>query len=134
VDQSGGGKPRVLVVDDAADLVELLRELLTEEGYEVIGRQSLPSVDEILALSPDVAILDLVVDGRFTGLELVMTLRDEPRAAALPVIVCSGGARWMERTGVDLEALGVPLLPKPFDLDVLLSMVEAAAKRNPGAR
>ncbi|MBP1646952.1 MAG: response regulator, partial [Bacteroidetes bacterium] len=57
---------RVMVVDDEADIVELIRYNLTNEGYEVITARNGREALEKAALLPDLIILDLmmpVMDG-----------------------------------------------------------------------
>ena len=92
---------RVLVVDDEQTAVEYLRDLLTEQGYQVLaangGRTGIA-----LALSkrPDAIILDLVMPG-VNGFDVVHALRADPEAQAIPILVLSA----KELTGAERQHL-----------------------------
>jgi CheY-like chemotaxis protein len=120
-------RPRVLVVDDARDMRELLREVLEVAGYEV---ESVGSGARAISLmrqrTPDLVISDLLMPG-MTGFSLrARTLRD-PALAKVPVIVLS--AYW-GRPGETLEAMAV--LAKPLNIDLLLATVERLLGPFPG--
>ena len=58
---SGEGKPRVLIVDDDEGIRQALRDLLTEEGIEVVGEASdgQQAITVAAELKPDVLLMDL---------------------------------------------------------------------------
>jgi len=107
----------VLVVDDEREIVALLSVLLEEEGYRVV-----PAFDGAEAWNlasaqhPDLVISDVMMP-RMSGLELVSRLRGADNALAdTPVILMSAVS---QATSTE----GVAFLPKPFDLDRVLSLV-----------
>jgi DNA-binding response OmpR family regulator len=110
-------KQTVLIVDDEPTIRELIAALLTDEGFMVQcagdGAEALAVVaaDAIDLVISDVAMPRL--DGR------ALARRLQARAERVPVVLMS--ANDAER-GVP----GVPLLTKPFDVDRLLDMVDAA--------
>jgi CheY-like chemotaxis protein len=61
VPEDGAGAPRVLLVDDSAELREALREALEDEGIEVVGEagDGAAGVAQAKALLPDVVLMDL---------------------------------------------------------------------------
>jgi len=78
---------QVLVADDDPAVVELVRQLLEEEGWQVNaaadGQQAL---DQIAGQHPDLLLLDLMMPV-MDGFEVLRRLRGQPRTAALPVVV-----------------------------------------------
>jgi CheY-like chemotaxis protein len=111
--------PRVLVVEDNADIRETIAVILELEGYEVHasanGSEALGSVSD--GFHPDIILLDLmmpVMDGwEFRRQQLL--LRD---LADIPTIVMSGDASVSKKAC----SLGVPhSLGKPIAMDALLS-------------
>lgn len=78
----------VLVVDDEESIVQLVSELLTREGYRVVGASGADEAVARLAIErPDVAIVDLVMPGR-GGMTLIMDeLRKVP---GLGIVAMSG--------------------------------------------
>lgn len=112
---------RVLVVDDAADMRELIEDLLTEEGYEVTtaqsGRHALSVLEERV---PDLVITDLLMPG-MDGFALRAEMLRRPELAQVPVIVLSS---FWQRPSETLDAVDV--IGKPLDMDRLLRAVHLA--------
>ena len=114
---------RVLVVDDDPDLRRVLTLALTDEGYDVRavpdGREAL---DLLEAWRPRVILLDLMmpdVDGwSFRARQLAT-----PGAEDVPVVILSAAR------DVRIEALRpAAVVPKPFDLELLLATVADLAR------
>lgn len=82
-------RPRVLLVEDSSLVVEALRLLLEEHGYDVTAADSIESARTAVAQrAPDFALLDLTLpDGN--GLELA---RDWSRAQSIVVLALTGHA------------------------------------------
>ena len=83
---------RILVVDDIADNVEILRMRLTSLGYEVIvaedGERALAKVHEA---PPDLILLDIMMP-KIDGLEVVKRLKADPSLPFIPVILVTAKA------------------------------------------
>ena len=115
---------RVLIVDDAAFMREMLRDLLTEAGYEIVGEAV--DGDQAVALfreiSPDVVTLDIVMP-RKSGLEALREIHAlDPDAC---VIMCS--ALGQEALVMQaLEAGARDFIVKPFKPDQALGVIEKA--------
>jgi CheY-like chemotaxis protein len=81
--------PKILVIDDNAELVELLERYLNEHTCQVISAQS---GDEGLQLAheiaPDAILLDVMMP-QVDGWKVLQTLRSRPDTALIPVIMCS---------------------------------------------
>ena len=81
----------VLVIDDHHDMLDLLRKLLSEEGYQVWTADSAFIAQEILHKDvPDAVVLDIMMADR-PGIELLENIRWDPRLKDLPVICLSAG-------------------------------------------
>jgi signal transduction histidine kinase len=118
---SGTSRPRVLVIDDNADLREYISSLLAPE-YEVStatdGLQGLASVQEA---PPDIIVSDVMMPG-LTGTELVRKLRADPRTESIPIILISARAG-QEAAIAGLDAGSDDYLVKPFAAPELLARV-----------
>jgi CheY-like chemotaxis protein len=118
--------PLIAVVDDDATFVDLMREVLTDEGYcVVVGTAEEDAAAMIAREHPALAILDLRMQGADSGITILRALRDHPSTAALPVLVCSADLAFLRDHAGDLRALDCRTLPKPFDLDTLLCTIHA---------
>src|SRR5262245_2833864 len=84
---------RVLVVDDDVRILDLLVELLIQEGYEVLGaRNGSEGFDAAVSFEPDVVISDVVMPV-LDGLQLCRRLKDDARTVYIPVLLISGNRR-----------------------------------------
>ncbi len=120
---------RVLVVEDAPDLRELLSARLRQEGYVVDacadGEEGLYYATEFPL---DLAIVDLGLPGR-DGLEVVRGLRRQDRR--YPVLILTARDHWQDKVEA-LESGADDYLTKPFRMEELLARVRALLRRAGG--
>jgi len=121
-------KPRILIVEDEAPVVTLLRYNLEREGYDVDvavdGEEALVSVDEN---PPDLILLDWMLP-EVSGIEVARRLRRGAKTKSIPVIMLT--ARSEEADTVrGLEAGADDYLTKPFSPAELLARVRALLRR-----
>lgn len=124
-------KPRLLIIEDDADLRSLLRAVLEEEDYTVLSADHTLSPDDVAQLRPDLIVLDLWLDGRDGGWGFLQELKVTPGARWIPVLVCTADAELVRREAGRLEALATDVVVKPFDLDEFLGRVAAARSAPP---
>src|SRR5690606_25677081 len=125
-------RKRILVVDDEADVVELVRVVLSTKGYEVIptynGEDGLAAA---LAEKPDMIITDLKMPG-ISGMEFIKRVRANPEIAAIPILVISSLGSQVDKPD-SFWTLGLgsdDFLAKPFDPLGLLGRVEYLLRKN----
>jgi adenylate cyclase len=115
---------RILVVDDVADNVEILRMRLTSLGYEVVvaedGEQALAQVRETL---PDLILLDIMMP-KIDGLEVVRRLKADASLPFIPVILVTAKSSQKDVIA-GLDAGGDDYLIKPIDHGSLVARVRA---------
>lgn len=122
-------RPHIVVVNDDTVFLRLMDELLcVEEGYEVStcysGSEGYKFVRES---QPDLAILDLVFgDSAEEGWRTLDLLTLDPATRRIPVIVCSAATQQLHQHEDWLRQFDVEVLPKPFDLGVLLAKIHTA--------
>ena len=121
-------KPRVLIVDDNASFRELLRIMLSSEGYEVlVAEDAVEGGKAMLAGGLDLAICDIDMP-YMNGLELLSALRSDPNTTSLKVILLTG--RQDIETLTKAEELGAQdYLIKPVTRERLLEAVNACLKQ-----
>jgi len=114
----------IVAVDDASDFLDLLAELLEAEGFRVVtcnaAEQGYRCVKKA---APDLLILDVEMPPAPNWLVLDM-IKLDPRTASIPVIICSGATREIERRAARLHEHGCMVVTKPFELTELLALVE----------
>jgi CheY-like chemotaxis protein len=117
--QRGG---TVLVVDDEASVVEVLRGILTKAGYDVLAASNGAAALELVhsGPSPDLIVLDLMMPV-MTGFEVLSALRANKAWASIPVVVLTGTA------GYSTDHLGVDaVLSKPFEAVAVDAAIQVA--------
>ena len=121
-------RPKVLVVDDEPDALEVLAFKLKEVGYLPLlakdGARALALAREEL---PAVIILDLMLP-EVDGLEVCKLLRRDPRTAAIPVIMLTARAAEMDRV-IGLELGADDYVTKPFSPRELILRIRNLLKR-----
>ena len=122
-DTGGHAAPvRILVVDDEPSIRLLCRVNFELEGHEVVEAHSLATARQALAEHEiDVVVLDVHLRGERSD-ELVAECR--ARRPPLPVVLVTGSVDVMHP---DLDRADA-VLPKPFELDQLLSTVRRFAR------
>jgi two-component system, chemotaxis family, chemotaxis protein CheY len=115
---------RVLIVDDAAFMRNLLREVLDAAGYQVVGEAThgVEAVQRHRELKPDLTTMDIVMPYK-NGIEATREiLKSDPAAV---VVICS--ALGQEALVVEaIEAGATDFLVKPFRAEDVLAVVRKA--------
>lgn len=126
-------KPRILLVDDDADFVELAKTILASRPYEVLcaygGEEGLRRV---ASDKPDLVILDVIMPLK-DGFTVCHELKGNPETARIPVIMLTG---FHEKVGETTLAVSQGLtlcaddyVAKPLDAAALLERVGQQLKR-----
>lgn len=117
-------KPRILIVDDEADLVSVLRIGLEIEGFEVIdaadGEDGLRRARED---RPDLLVLDLMLP-KLDGYKVCRALKFDERYRQLPIFILSARSGENDRRlALDLGADA--FISKPYDMADLVARIRA---------
>ncbi len=127
--QGGTASPHVLVVDDDAEIGQLLRHYLGSQGLHVsVASNGAELWAATRASAIDVVLLDLGLPDE-DGLVLMRELRSRWQG---PVIIISGRGEAVERV-VGLELGADDYMTKPFDLRELLARIRSVLRRAQGA-
>ncbi len=125
----GAAKPTVLVVEDEAPLLTLLRYNLEKQGFRVDeacdGEEALLRVAEG---RPDLVLLDWMLPA-LSGIEVCRQLRRRPGTRDLPIIMVT--ARTEDQDAVRALDTGADdYISKPFAMDSLLARIRALLRRS----
>lgn len=120
-------RTRVVIAEDEAIIRLDLKELLEEEGYEVVGETGRgdEAVELVRRLMPDIAILDIKMPG-LDGLTVARHIAGERLAAVL--ILTAFSQRELVEQARDAGAIGY--LVKPFQKSDLIPALELAIGRH----
>lgn len=122
-------KPTILVVEDEAPLLTLLRYNLEKQGFRVEeasdGQEALLRVAEG---KPDLILLDWMLPA-LSGLEVCRQIRRRPNTRELPIIMVT--ARTEDQDAVRALDTGADdYISKPFVMDALMARIRALLRRS----
>lgn len=120
-------KARILIVDDNVGNVQLLREILEEEGYEVSSVDNgLSVLESTHALKPDLILLDIMMSG-LDGIGVCRWLQSEPALKGIPILLVTAKADSMDiKRGLDVGAFDY--IKKPIDEIEVIARVQSALR------
>lgn len=113
---------RVLIIEDEPEIAMILKEVLTEEGYEVTAVSD--GVSGLKHLRdyphPEIVLMDLFIPG-ISGKGVIEAMRTDPELMEIPVVVMTGAVPTLRDFPdvINYQAL----LSKPFDLAEVIRIV-----------
>lgn len=116
----------VLIVDDAAFMRMMVKDILTKNGFNVVGEaeNGAVAVDKYSELNPDLVIMDITMP-EMDGLQAVREIRK--RAPQARIIMCS--AMGQQAMVIDAIQSGAKdFIVKPFQADRVIEAVNKALK------
>jgi len=120
--------PKILVVDDEPDAVELVQFNLKGAGYDVVtAADGTEALKKARTFSPDLIVLDLMIPD-VDGLEVCKILRRDSATAAIPIIMLTAKAGEIDRV-LGLELGADDYVTKPFSPRELVLRVKSLLRR-----
>jgi DNA-binding response OmpR family regulator len=120
---------KVMVVEDERDIRDILKNLLEEEGFQVIAlADGLNIMEEIRANEPDLLLLDQILPGK-TGIDALKEVRSSEKFANLPVIMVTGLSGEDDKVNA-LDVGADDYVTKPFYPKELAARIKALARRS----
>jgi CheY-like chemotaxis protein len=119
-----GRQPHILVINDTQEILDLIQDLLEDEGYRVTTSLALLNMDKVKSLAPDIIVQDLLFEGsQETGWKFLTLVRLDPQLARIPLVLCTAAMQTVHdpEMAEQLDRLGVRVVLKPFDIEELLA-------------
>ena len=106
--------PRILIVDDEFDFIELVKFRLADQGYEfIVASDGVQALTQARQFKPDLILLDILLPD-LDGLSVCEILRRQPATKKIPVIFMSALTGEVTRRSASLNAQD--FFTKPLDL------------------
>jgi len=117
-----------VIIEDEADILEVLELNLAGEGYEVSGSQhGLPGLELVRDSLPDLLLLDLMLPD-MDGLDICRRLKTDPATSMIPIVMVT--ARGKESDIVLGLGIGADdYISKPFSINEVVARVKAVLRR-----
>ena len=126
-------KKKILVVEDEADLLELIRTCFKDEGFAIAtARNGVDALRKARSLLPDLILLDVMLP-ELNGFAVCETLRKDQVTAGIPIIMVTGlNTQRARGTGIDSGA--TDFVTKPVSPDELVSRVKNLLQKQEQAK
>lgn len=113
---------KILAIDDDHDILEIIRLILEDEGYQVITLDNGTAVKDTIAhIQPDLILLDVML-GDIDGREVCKDIKNSTISSQIPVIMISASHNL--QNAVKLPGAPDSFLAKPFDIYNLIDVVK----------
>lgn len=131
-------KPKILLVDDEPDALEVLGFKLKEAGYiPLFAKDGARAIDAARVERPDLIVLDLMLP-EVDGLEVCKILRRDSSTSSIPILMLTARAAEMDRVlGLELGAddyVTKPFSPRELVLRIKKLLARAKSAEDPVAR
>jgi two-component system phosphate regulon response regulator PhoB len=124
-----GVRPKILVVDDEPEAVELVEFNLQQAGYAVVtAADGAEALSKARASQPSLIVLDLMLP-EVDGLEVCKMLRRDPATAGIPIVMLTAKAAEIDRV-LGLELGADDYITKPFSPRELVLRVKKLLQRD----
>ena len=127
---------KVVCIEDEQEMIELVKLILSQHGFEVIGAVGgQEGLDKVAEIRPDLVVLDLMMPG-IDGWHVYQKLRANPDLRDIPVIMVTAKAQSIDKVlGLHIARVN-DYITKPFGPQELVQSVKrvlSAASENPTA-
>jgi two-component system response regulator VicR len=118
-------KKKVVLVQDNEDILDIMDQVLEEEGFEVTSSLTTEPIENIDEIDPDVVVIDDHIKGDVRGHEVVKDLKTDPETEDVPVILTSTSDKLPEQAAA---CKADDYIQKPFDIDHMVEVVKRNAE------
>ena len=121
-------QPKILIVEDDVDIVEMLKYPLEQANFEVDAvYDGQAAINAITEQKPDLILLDLMLPN-ISGVEVYRTISRDPQIENIPVIMVTAKSEEIDRI-VGLELGADDYIVKPFSPREVVLRVQAVLRR-----
>jgi two-component system, OmpR family, alkaline phosphatase synthesis response regulator PhoP len=120
--------PKILVVDDELDILEIIRHALNKEGFEVhIAANGFQALEQTRKIKPDLILMDVMMPV-MDGMEACRQLKEDNDTKNIPIVFLTARSEeFAELAG--FEAGADDYISKPIRPRVLMSRLKAILRR-----
>ena len=114
-------KKKVVLVQDNKEILEIMDQVLEEEGFDVTASLTTDPVDRIDEIEPDVIIVDDYIKGDKRGSEVIKQLKSDPETEDVSAVLTSTSNKLPQQAE---ECKADDYIEKPFDIDHMINVVK----------
>lgn len=114
-------KKKVILVQDNQDILEIMDEVLVEEGFDVTSSLTTDPLKKVDKIEPDLVIIDEHIKGTVKGSQVIKALKSDERTVDIPAVLTSTSNN-LASLAEDCKA--DDFINKPFEIDEMLDTVK----------
>lgn len=116
--------PFILVVEDDQGCSELITEVVTDLGYEVVVRDNAEDAQVLLSeRQPLLVVLDIMLPDA-DGFSVLRTMREAPATETTPVMLCTAALFEVSDFHNPILDPHTEIMPKPFHIETFITVME----------
>ena len=120
---------RILIIEDEAHIIELIKFNLESNGFEVItAMDGLTGLKTIEQEKPDLVLLDLMLP-QMDGIEVCKNAKMNPEIKEIPIIMLTARGSEMDKV-LGLEIGADDYMTKPFSIRELIARIKVVLRRS----
>lgn len=108
-----------LLIEDDEDTQMMIKYILEDEGYQVVSRSDIISVEQVIGIDPDIILIDHLLRSGFGG-KLCSELKANPLTDSIPIVLMSVHPQIASVAEVNCADT---YIAKPFNIDDLINTV-----------
>lgn len=114
-------KKKVVLIQDNEEILNVMDEILKDEGFEVTASLTTEPIEKIDNIEPDVVVIDDYIKGEKKGSQIIEELKSNPDTEDVSAILTSTSHDLSKKAQ---ECKADDYLEKPFDIDNMVEVVK----------
>ena len=114
-------KKKIVLIQDDKHILEVMDEILVDEGFDVIPALTTEPIEKIDSIDPDLVIVDDNIKGNKKGSKVIKELKEDPETEDLSAVLTSTSK---ELPKIAAECQADDFIEKPFDIDHMIDVVQ----------
>ncbi|MCT2561881.1 response regulator [Chryseobacterium herbae] len=114
-------KKKVVLIQDNEDILDIMDQVLKEEGFDVTSSLTTEPVEKIEEIEPDLVIVDDNIRGQKKGSEVIEELKSDPVTEDVSAVLTSTSPDVPKKAK---ECNADDYIQKPFDIDHMIDVVK----------
>lgn len=117
-------KKKVVLIQDNEDILDIMEQVLEEEGFDVTPSLTTEPIDRMDEIEPDVVIVDDHIKGNKKGSQVIAELKSDAETEDVSAVLTSTSPDVPKKAK---ECKADDYIEKPFDLDHMVEVVKKNA-------
>ncbi|WP_316737655.1 two-component system response regulator [Pedobacter aquatilis] len=117
-------KKKVVLVQDNKDILDIMDQVLDEEGFEVTASLTTEPIEKIDEINPDVVVIDDHIKGTKKGSKIIKELKSDPETEDISAVLTSTSEKLPE---IAKESKADDYIQKPFEIDEMVKVIRKNA-------